>query len=167
MKKEKQFLLEEVKEQLKQSGSYIITQYSALSANKAYEFRRELAKVGGRFEVVKKRVFLKAALENGATFSEDLLKGHIGLILTTVDPLDVTKAVVKYSEANDKLMKFVGGFIEGKALTGSDIEMLASLPSKAEMQAQLLGLLEAPMSGMLAVMDSLLTSVVHCMDNRK
>lgn len=165
MKKEKQYLLDEVKEQLKQSCSYIVAQYSALDANQANEFRRELAKSGGRLEVIKKRVFIKAAQEMGVTFAEETLPGHIGIIVTQTDPLEVTKAVLKYSNDHDKNITLLGGFVEGSALGAQDIARLATLPSKAEMRAQLLGTLEAPMSDMLSVVQSLLTSVMHCMDN--
>lgn len=166
MKKEKQYLLDEVKGQLVQSGSYIIAQYAALDANKANAFRRELAKVGGKFEVVKKRVFLKAAQEAGATFPEDVLSGHIGIVLSYSDPFELTKSVIKYSDSNDKVITLLGGYIEGREVNGADIARIATLPSKAEMQAQLLGLFEAPMSGMLSVVEALLTSVMHCMENR-
>lgn len=166
MKREKQYLLDEIKGQLEQSGSYIIAQYSALDANKVHGFRRELAKNGGRFEVIKKRVFLKAAHELGVTFSEESLSGHIGIILTETDPLDVTKAIVQYSNDNEKCVTLLGGFIEGKALGAEDLGKFATLPAKSEMRAQFLGLLEAPMSEMLSVVQSLLTSVMHCMDNR-
>jgi large subunit ribosomal protein L10 len=166
MKREKQYLLDEIKEQLGQSGSYIITQYYALDANKANEFRRELSKNGGHFEVIKKRVFIKAAQEIGVTFTEEALSGHIGLVMTKTDPLELTKAILNYSNANDKKVTLLGGFVEGKALGAKDMAIFATLPAKSEMRAQFLGLLEAPMSQMLSVVQSLLTSVMHCMDNR-
>ena len=43
---------------------------------------------------------------------------------------------------------------------------MSKLPSKDEMRAQFLGTLEAPMAQTLAVMDALLTSVVHCLNNK-
>jgi len=166
MKREKQYLLDEIKGQLGQSGSYIIAQYSALDANKTNEFRRTLAKSGGKLEVIKKRVFIKAAQDLGVTFVEDALPGHIGIVMTQNDPLDVTKAILQYSSENEKSVTLLGGFIEGHALGAQDIATFATLPAKSEIRAQFLGLLEAPMSEMLSVVQSLLTSVVYCLDNR-
>ena len=165
MKKEKQYLLDEIKGQLGQSGSYIIAQYSALDANKTNDLRRTLAKSGGRFEVIKKRVFVKAAHDLGVSFDEKTLCGHIGIIMTQTDPLDVTKAILRYSEENENSLALLGGFIEGQALGAHDIQRFASLPNKSEMRSQFLGLMEAPMSEMLSVVQSLLTSVMFCMDN--
>lgn len=167
MKKEKQYLLDEIKGQLQHSPSYILAQYSVLSANRANEFRRILAKVGGRFEVVKKRVFVKAAEELGASFSVDALSGHVGIILAEQDPVEVTKSILKYSDDNDSLFTLIGGYVEGSVLNAIDMKRIATLPSKAEMQAQFLGLLEAPMAGTLSVMESVLTSVMHCINNKE
>ena len=166
MKREKQYLLDELKEQLGQSGSYLIAQYSSLSANKANEFRRVLTKCGAHLEVIKKRVFIKAAKDIGATFTEEALKGHIGIIMTQVDPVELTKAVIKYSEENEKSIVLLGGCIEGQTIDAQDMNKVATLPSKPEMRAQLLGLFQAPMSDMLSVVQSVLTSVVYCLDNR-
>ncbi len=65
-----------------------------------------------------------------------------------------------------KHVEVVGGRFEGKMYTGADVEKLSNLPSKDEMRAQFLSVLEAPMSQTLAVMEALLTSVVYCLDNK-
>ncbi len=49
MKQEKQLLLDEIKDRSQHAPSYLIAQYAKLSANKANEFRRQMAKIGGRF----------------------------------------------------------------------------------------------------------------------
>ena len=81
MKHEKQLLLDEIKSQISQSQSFLIAQYQKLSAIKANEFRRAMDKIGVNFEVVKKRVLLKAAENVGVKLSLDDLPGSIGLIM--------------------------------------------------------------------------------------
>ncbi len=166
MKREKQLLLDEIQDHMKRSSSFIITQYDKLTAVKANEFRREVAKVGGNFEVVRKRVFVKAASDIGIQFDVDDLKGHIGLVFSSTDPIEATKAIIKYSDDNDKVFTLAGGYVDGQTVNSEDMKKLAQLPGKDQMRAQLLGLFEAPMAQTLSVMDALLTSVMHCMDNR-
>ncbi len=166
MKREKELLLDEIQGQITKSGSFIITQYEKLTANKANDFRRELQKIGGNFEVVRKRVFLKAAERAGLTFNLDEMKGHIGIVLSSNDPIEATKAIVKYSDANEKSLILAGGYVDGQAISSEDMKKLALLPGKDQMRAELLGLFEAPLAQTLSVMDALLTSVMHCMDNR-
>ncbi len=166
MKHEKQLLLDEIKGQIERSGSYLIAQYAKLPANKANEFRRQMAKMGVDFEVVRKRVLIKAAAASGVELSVDSLPGHIGIIMPKNDPIEATKAVLQYSEGNDNCFQLLGGRVDGLLIGAQDMKRLSQLPSKPEMRAQFLGLLEAPLAQTLAVMDALLSSVVYCLDNK-
>ena len=166
MKNEKQMLLSEMQEQLKKSGTFIIARYKAMKGSRAYEFRRELGKKGVYFEVVRKRMLVHASKNLGLEFDPDLLPGHIGLIMGTIDPIETTKAVLKFSENNENSLELVGGFIEGQKLSAIDMCRMATLPGKEQMRAEMLGLFEAPAAQLLAVFEALLSGVVHCIDNK-
>jgi large subunit ribosomal protein L10 len=166
MRQEKQFLLDEVREQIDKLGSFVIMSYVGLSANAANAFRRTIAKAGGTVEVVRKRVLLKAAKEAGVQLELAMLPGHIGLVFTGKDHFETTKMIFKYTEESGTPVKIVGARFEGQLYNGEDVEALSKLPSKDEMRAQLLGTLEAPMAQTLAVIEALLTSVVYCLDNK-
>lgn len=166
MKHEKQLLLDEIKVRIQESPSYLIAQYAKLTANKANEFRRQMAKIGVDFEVVRKRVLVKAAENAGISLEVDALPGHIGIILPKSDPVEATKAVLQYSSSNENCFQLLGGRVEGLLVDAQDMKRLSELPTKPEMRAQFLGLLEAPMAQTLAVMDALLSSVVYCLDNK-
>lgn len=166
MRQEKQLLLNEIKGQIKEYGSFVVMRYLSLGANKANEFRREVAKMGGSVEIMRKRVLVKAAEGAGVSLNLDQLPGHIGLIYMTKDPIEITKWVFKFSQDNDKTIEVVGGRFEGVIYSGADVEKMSKLPSKDEMRAQLLSVFEAPMAQTLAVMDALLSSVVYCLDNK-
>lgn len=166
MRQEKQLLLDEVKGQIKHFGSFVIMRYQGLSANKANDFRRQVAKNGGNVEVMRKRILIKAAKAAGVDLDLEALPGHIGLVYTLTDPLEMTKFVLKFSEDNEKEVEVIGGRIEGQIYNAADVEKLSKLPSKNEMRAQLLSIFEAPMAQTLAVMEALLSSVVYCLDNK-
>jgi large subunit ribosomal protein L10 len=166
MKREKQLLLEEMKGQIEQSGTFIITQYQKLTGDRAYAFRRELEKVGGYFEVVRKRMLLQATHQMGIEFDSDQLTGHIGLVLGAKDPIEATKIVMKFSESNEESFQLVGGYVEGQKTSRDDVRKLATLPGKEQMRAELLGLFCAPASGVLGAMESLLSGVLYCVDSR-
>jgi large subunit ribosomal protein L10 len=166
MNKEKQLLLDEVKDQIERSGSFVIAGYSKLTAKRANEFRREMTKIGGNFEVVRKRLFVKALETIGLKYDVKALPGHIGLIFASQDPIETTKTILKFSDKNEGAFKLIGGRVDGQFISQEDVERLSKLPSKDQMRAELLGLFEAPMSQTLAVMEALLSSVVYCLDNK-
>lgn len=165
MRAEKQFLLDEVTDQLDQYKSFLIMRYNALTANAANDFRREVANTGGNVEILRKRLLIKAAKHAGVELTVEQLQGHIGLIFAGPDALHTTKTAIRYSKESGNVIQVIGGNIDGKLYTGEQVEVLSTLPSKDEMRAQLLSVFEAPMSQTLAVMDSMLTSVLFCMDN--
>lgn len=166
MKQEKQLLLDEIKDQIAENRDFVITQYAALTANKANEFRREIAKLGSHFEVVKKRVLIKAADQLGMQLALEQLAGHVGIVIAKSDVLDTVKAVIKFAEGSGAELQLLGAKVDGLLVSADDVVALSKLPSKDVMRAQLLGLLEAPMASMLGTVDAILTSLIHCINNK-
>lgn len=166
MRPEKQLLLDEIKEKIAGSKAIVLASYKRLEPNAAATFRTNLAKTGGSLEVVKKRVLLKAAQVAGVALDPALLQGHIAVVFATQDPIQTTKAVYQFSQENEEVLEVIGGRFEGALCSAQDVEQISKLPSKDEMRAQFLGTLEAPLSQTLAVIEALLTSVMHCMDNK-
>lgn len=166
MRSEKGLLKQEIKDKFDRFGSFVVMQYAGLTANMANEFRRQMGKAGGDVEVVRKRVLLKAAEDAGIALEQTSLPGHIGIVFLGEDPIEATKIVFKFSQDREKVIKVIGGRFDGKLYSGADVERLSTLPSKGEMRAQFLSVLEAPLSQTLAVIEALLTSVPHCLENK-
>jgi len=166
MREEKELLKQEIKDKIEQFGSFVIMQYKGLNANMANDFRREMGKVGGDVEVVRKRVLLKAAEDAGLALDLSALPGHIGIVFLGADPIESTKMVIKFSQDREKVIQIIGGRFDGQLYSGADVEYLSTLPGKDEMRAQLLSVFEAPLSQTLAVIEALLTSVPYCLDNK-
>jgi large subunit ribosomal protein L10 len=166
MRPEKQLLLDEIKDKMDQSKGFLLAKYSKMDPNLASKFRMILAKAGSDFEVVRKRILLKAAEAAGCTLDPGKLEGHIGVVFADVDLLQTTKVVFKFRQENEEVLEVIGGRFEGMLYSAKDMEQLSKLPSKDEMRSQFLGLLEAVPSQTLGVMDALLTSVIYCLDNK-
>ncbi len=166
MRKEKQLLLDQIENKVKGSPAFILTRYKQMDPNMAYAFRTALIKTGADFEVVRKRILLKAAQEAGCALEEKTLAGHVGVVFVGEDPVSPTKALFKFRQENEGVLEIIGGRFEGKLFSGADIELIAKLPGKQEMRAQFLGLLEAVPAQTLGVMDALLTSIVYCLENK-
>lgn len=155
MRKEKTLLLDEIKDKIDHSTALVIASYDKLEPNLSWQLRETLAKSGGDFEVVRKRVFLKAAEKAGIKLDESVLSGHVGIMFIKQDDVMATaKAMVKFSEENANLLKVLCGKIEGKIVAGAEVVALSKLPGINEMRAIFLGLLTSPMAYMLSVLDA-------------
>ena len=157
MRAEKQLLLDEVKQKIDSSTAMIIVRYDRLPPNTSWVLRDQLAKSGSLFEVVRKRVFLKAAELSGVKIDETLLKGHIGVVFVQQsDAIPATKAVFKFSGDNQNALEVIYGQIEGKVYSGPDVEMLSKLPGLDDMRSELLGLFVSPMAQTLSVFEAVM-----------
>lgn len=166
MRHEKQFLMEEVKGQINKYQSFVILQYLGLSSNALNGFRAAVAEQGGQVEMMRKRILIKAAKAAGITLTRESLDGHIGLVYAGKDILETTKFAFNFSRDSAGAVKIIGGHIDGQLYSAEQVNVLSTLPGKDEMRAQLLSTFEAPMSQTLAVIEALLTSVPHCLENK-
>jgi large subunit ribosomal protein L10 len=166
MRPEKQLLLDDIRDKLAKSKGFLLTRYSKMDPNLASEFRTVLAQADSDFEVVRKTILIKAAEAAGCTLDEKTLQGHIGVVFAEGDLLQTAKVVFKFRKANEEVLEVIAGRFEGQFHSGKDVEELSKLPSKDEMRAQILGLLEAVPSQLLAVMEALISSPLHCLDNK-
>jgi large subunit ribosomal protein L10 len=166
MRPEKQFLLDEIKDKIDSSSAMVLTKYKGLNPNMAAQFRTLVSKSDGTFEVVRKRILIKAAQSLGIDLDQDALEGHIAVVFAYNDPVQVTKALYDFSKSNEEIFEVLGGRFEGQLCSAKDVEQISQLPTKEQMRAQFLGTLEAPLSQTLAVMEALLTSTLYCLENK-
>jgi large subunit ribosomal protein L10 len=166
MRPEKQLLLDEIKEKIDHSVAMIVTKYQGLDPNLEAVLRSTAINSGGVFQVIRKRVLMKAAEASGFSLDRKMLEGHIGVAFAKDDAVQFTKAIYQFRKDNENVLEVLGGRFEGQMITSKDVELISKLPSRDEMRAQLLGVLEAPLSQTLGVFDAILTSVIYCLDNK-
>ncbi len=166
MRKEKQLLLDEIKGQLDERPSFLILRHSGLKANDANELRVQVAKLGGDLEMVSKRVLIKGAAQIGVTLEREALQGHIGLVFSPEDPVEIAKCMFQFSKDSSEAIEVIGGRFDGELYSADQVETLSKLPGLNELRSQFVGLLVAPLSQTVSTMQALVASVVYCLDNK-
>ena len=167
MRKEKLLLLDEMTEMLNvHESTFLIMQYNKISANAMNGFRNDVAKMGGDVQVMRKRILSKAVSTAGINIDSVELPGHIGIVFGGKDPIETTKAVFKYSKENGNTVSVLGGMLFGCLYDAKQVETISTLPSMDGMRSQLLSVFEAPLSQTVGVMNSLLTCILFCLENK-
>ena len=129
---------------LKGVSNVVVGTFSKLTVAQDYELRKAVRSAGGKYQVVKNTLAVRAA--EGTAFESIVkkgLKGRTSIAYTTGDPVALAKALTKYAKDNPELT-FKAGLVEGKPIAVKDIEALANMPSKEEIYSKLLFLLNAP-----------------------
>jgi large subunit ribosomal protein L10 len=141
-KSDKQKDLEALKQELEKARHIFLTGYEKLTVQQDFELRKAVRGAGGKYKVIKNNIAEKAG-EN--TSAKDLLKdlkGMTSMAYTTSDPVALAKALTVYAKANPSFT-FKAGMVEGRVIDIGSINELASLPSRDEVLAKVLFLINA------------------------
>ncbi len=167
MRQEKQLLLDQIKENIAHSEGMILTSFEKLGPELSWSLQERLSTKKVKFEVVKKRIFEKAADECGLKYSLKEIEGHLAILyINDTETLTATKMLCQFVGDNEENFKVLNGRFEKKDYSAKEVIELSRLPSLDEMRSQFIATLEAPMSQTVAVMESLLTSVLFCLENK-
>ena len=144
----------------------VVAEYKGLSVAELDALRRELREVGGRYRVAKNSL-VSLAVEGTPYLSlRELLTGQNGLVLGYGEAVDLAKAVTRYAKEHEQLT-IKGGVTEGQFLDAAQIEVLASLPSRDALRAQLLGLLSQPATQLAGVLAAPASQLARVLDARR
>ena len=141
-KNEKNKDLADLKKAIEENNNIFVTSYEKLTVSQDYRLRKTIREAGGHYRVVKNNLAAKAA---DGTRANDLLgdlKGMTSLAYTATDPVALAKALTKYSKENPAFT-FKAGMVEGRVIDIKEISDLASMPSKEEIYAKILYLINA------------------------
>lgn len=166
MRQDKQLLLNEAREIIEQHGSFVIIRYAGLNSEMTTTFRQEVIKAGGDVEMLRKRLLMQAADQQGISLTREMLPGHVGLVFGGKDFFEITQTVFRLAQELNNAIEVIGGRFDGQMYNGKEIEAISKLPPLPQMRAEFLATLEAPLSHTLAVLDALLCSVPYCLENK-
>jgi large subunit ribosomal protein L10 len=152
-KAQKQARIDWLQQELRQAGTVIVTSFAGLTVAQDYELRQRLRAAGARFRVVKNTLAERAA--GGLPAAQVLagLHGVTALAYTSGDPVALAQALQKYAKDNPAL-SLRAGVVEGAAIGAAEVAQLAATPSKQELYAKLLGLLQAPAQRLVTVLSA-------------
>src|SRR5262245_28065737 len=132
-----------VHEKFKTAKMAIVTEYRGLSVAQMTRLRREIRNASGEYQVIKNTLVRRAL--DGTAFGdlEKLLEGPNGWVFAYDDPVVLSKALIKFGDDHDKL-RIKGGVFEGRFMDPAGVKVLSQMPSKPELQAKLLAMINAP-----------------------
>jgi len=142
-KEDKKKDIDALHRELEQSKNLFVTGYEKLKVGQDFELRKAVRGAGAKYRVVKNNL---AEIASAGTSAEPALKGLRGmtsLAYTSKDPVALAKALTAYAKANPTFT-FKAGVVEGRAIDVKSIGDLANMPSKEEIFAKLLYLINAP-----------------------
>ena len=149
----------ELSEKLKSSVTGVIVDYKGITVADDTKLRKSLREAGNEYKVVKNTLLGRALKEAGIDGLDSVLEGTTAIAISEEDYVGAAKILCEYAEKS-KTFEVKAGFVDGKMIDAEGVKNLAKLPSKEVLLAQVLGGLNAPITGFAAVLNGTMKGLV-------
>ena len=146
-------------------ASFVVTEYRGLKVGELQGLRRRLRPRGVEYHVVKNSLFARATEQSGKSGLRSLLAGPTAVATSTGDEVELAKSLVDETRTL-KALKILGAFISGRPLSAEDVQMLARLPGRPQLQGMIVASLQAPFAQMVGVLTAAHGNLVRVLTAR-
>jgi large subunit ribosomal protein L10 len=157
--------VEEITELLKGSSLTILTHYRGLSVTDMQTFRKTLRESDASFRVVKNTLTGIAADNADMSHIREYLEGPTAIVTSGDDPVGPAKATREFARST-RILEIRAGVLDGALVSAEEVERLATLPSREELLAKVVGGLNAPLAGMVGVLSGPIRSLAYVLQAR-
>lgn len=157
-------MISEIKELLESSSAVYLTDYHGINVEDISSLRNQFRNEGVQYKVYK-NTLVKRALDEMGKYDKiaDHLTGMVGFAFTTTNPIAPAKIINKYFGDKEKL-SLKACYVEGEYFDGSQLKTLATLPTKNELIASIMGSLNSPVSGIVGTINAVMRDLVSVVE---
>ncbi len=149
----------ELRERFERSRGAILSDYRGLTVSEITQLRRVLKANQSEMQVVKNSLVRRAVRETTFADLESDFDGPTAVTFCEGEITDSAKELSKFAGAHPAL-EIRCGIFEGKKLAAPDLDRIAKLPPRETLLGQLLGNMQAPVSGLVRTLQGVLTNFV-------
>ncbi len=146
-------------EQIKQSKSVVFANFQGLKVSESEELRGQCRKQNIGYVASKKTLLKKALAEVGLEVDTKNFEGGVAAVFGFEDEVAPAQLIAAFAKKHD-IVSIYGGLLEGNFIDSNKVKELAKLPSKQQLLGQLVGTINAPVSGFVNVLAGNLRGLV-------
>ena len=153
--------LVKIKENLGGVSAVWVVDYRGLTVKEIQQLRVNIREANASMKVYKNTLMHLALSELELPSLDEILEGPSAFVFAGEDPVASAKALKDFAKANSNLV-IKGGMMDGAFVDASQVEAIASLPSREELIAKLLGTITNPMGQIVRVLNGPMESFARC-----
>lgn len=163
-KNRKQEIVDELVGLLENANGVYLVDFTFMTVAETYKFRKVVHEKGLVYRVAKNTLIERAADKLGKfSIPSSSLIGQTGLVISCDDPTAPAKVIKEFFDKSEK-PKLKAAFLEGQYYDGSQLKTIASLPTRPELIAGILGSLNAPASGIVGAINAVMRDVASVIE---
>jgi len=159
---EKVAVVEEISAKLRDSEAAVLTEYRGLTVPELAQLRESLRASDTEFKVFKNTLARRAATDAGYDDLVPLLTGPTGIAFVRGDAAAAAKALREFGR-NSPSFVVKGGWLGTRAITSTDLDALADLPSREVLLSQIAGLFTTPIAQTASLLEAGGRSIVYAL----
>ena len=150
---DKKAVVAEVSAQVANAQTIVVAEYAGIEVGNLTVLRAKARESGVYLRVLKNTLARRAVADTPFADLADQMTGPL-IYSISADLVAVAKVLADFAKTNDKLVLKAGSYA-GKVLDKAGVQALASIPSREELLAKLLGVMQAPVSGFAGLLAAL------------
>jgi large subunit ribosomal protein L10 len=155
----------DLRDKLERTQMTLVTDYRGLTVAEITDLRKKLRDIGAELIVAKNTLMLIAAKETGYEGLESFLSGPTALAFAFEDAAKTARAINDYNKGPKKLI-IRGGMLGKSTLDANALDQVASLPTREQVLAQIVGGVSSPVAGVVGVLNAAITNVLYVLQAR-
>ncbi len=164
-KAQKERMVADYVDKMSRSQALILADYRGLNVAKMTDLRQKMRETDGVFQVVKNTLFKRALEEAGLPFPAEHMDGPVAVGYCLGEAPPIAKILVDFAKEADAL-EIKGAILGTNILNAEGVKGLADLPPREVLLAQLLGMVQGPMSSLVSTLNAPLRELVQVLHAR-
>jgi large subunit ribosomal protein L10 len=156
---QKKAIVTDLVELLKPAQGIYFVDFERLTVKETTEIRKEFHQVGAKMRIAKNTLILRAISEiEGVEVPQKLMVGQTAIVTAGEDIIAPAKIIKKTFDKTERL-RLKAALIENQLYEGKQLDLVASLPSRADLMACILGSLQSPISGIVGSINAVMRDI--------
>lgn len=152
-------VVEDIKAKIQNAKSVVLVKFAGLTVAEDTELRREFRKNNVEYKVLKNTLVRRAFNDLGVTDFDEDLNGPTSVAFGA-DETGASKVIIDAVKKYENKVSVKSAYVDGGRVDEAGVKALASMPSKEELIAKMLGSLQAPIANFVGVLSAMPRSLV-------
>ncbi len=153
----------ELNEQIGKASNAFLIDFKGITVPQVTELRKQVRETKSGYVVVKNTLALIALKDSPIIAMKEKFTGPTAIAFNASDAVALAKALTKFAK-DVPAVQFKGALLDGQVVPASQIQAIASLPSRQELVSKLLFLLQSPMRGLVTVLQANIRNLAVVID---
>ena len=159
----KKVVVEEITNKIKAAKSVVLVDYNKLTVAEVSELRNKCRQANCEYKVYKNTLVRKALNDLGFKDFDSDLNGPTAVAFGA-DETSAAKLMVAAAKDYEEKIVIKSAFVDNAYVDKAGVKALASMPSREELVAKMLGSMQAPVSNFVGVLNNLVAGIVRVLN---